>query len=374
MALFVDIKKPSPMVRSIMFIFALILSLSCQTAPTAPEGLRPEAETNHVLIVVNKASEASVEIGAYYRTQRDVPKSNVVLVDCATSDNVPYAEFVSKIEQPVKKAIKDSKYKIDYIVLTKGVPIRLDNDGGWAVDAFLASMNMSVKPIERPDEDQVKRALNPYFEKDAPFSSEKFGGLYLVTRLDGATVADAKRLVDNSMDAKADKGPFFFDQAGNRNGGGYDILNKTLATASEGLRKSGFQSALDTTDSFVVPSESLMGYCSWASNDDKFDLGEYRKLRFKPGAIAETFVSTSARTFSKVTGGQSQITDLISQGVTGVKGYVSEPYTFALARPEILFDRYTKGYNLAESFYMASLVIKWKDVVIGDPLCRPFRR
>ncbi len=35
--------------------------------------------------------------------------------------------------------------------------------------------------------------------------------------------------------------------------------------------------------------------------------------------------------------------DLIAQGVTGVKGYVSEPYTYALAKPEILFDRYLRG-------------------------------
>ena len=68
------------------------------------------------------------------------------------------------------------------------------------------------------------------------------------------------------------------------------------------------------------------------------------------------------------------IADLIQQGVTGVKGYVSEPYTGALARPDILFDRYTTGYTLAESFYMASPMIKWKDVVVGDPLCCPYRK
>ena len=59
---------------------------------------------------------------------------------------------------------------------------------------------------------------------------------------------------------------------------------------------------------------------------------------------------------------------------TGVKGYVSEPYTFALAKPDILFDRYTNGMNLAESFYAASQFLKWKDVVIGDPLCDPYRK
>ena len=39
-----------------------------------------------------------------------------------------------------------------------------------------------------------------------------------------------------------------------------------------------------------------------------------------------------------------------------------------------LFDRYVSGFNLAESFYAASLVTYWKDIVIGDPLCRPYAK
>ena len=356
-----------------MLFISLILSFACAPAPIVAQPLVDESETASVVVVINSASTDSTEIGAYYRSKREIPKENVVMVDCVTTDNIPYQDFVKNIQVPVQKAIKDSKHKIKYVVLTKGVPIRLDNDGGWSVDAFLSTMNMSVNAIDKADEEHVKKAMNPYFEKDEPFSPEKFGGLILVTRLDGESVDDAKELVDNSLAAKADKGPFFFDQAGNRKTEGYGVLNKALEVANDGLRSRSFQSALETTDAFVAPTEALMGYCSWGSNDAKFSLDTYRKLKFKPGAIAETFVSTSARTFEKVECGQSQITELIHQGITGVKGYVSEPFTFALARPEILFDRYTKGYNLAESFYMASLVIKWKDVVIGDPLCRPYR-
>ena len=66
--------------------------------------------------------------------------------------------------------------------------------------------------------------------------------------------------------------------------------------------------------------------------------------------------------------------DLIVQGATGVKGYVSEPYTFALCRVDILFDRYTSGRNLAESFWAATPLLKWKDIVIGDPLCAPYAK
>ena len=38
-----------------------------------------------------------------------------------------------------------------------------------------------------------------------------------------------------------------------------------------------------------------MGYASWGSNDAKFTSENYLSIRFVPGAIAETAVSTSAR-------------------------------------------------------------------------------
>ena len=99
----------------------------------------------------------------------------------------------------------------------------------------------------------------------------------------------------------------------------------------------------------------------------------YHSLRFAPGAVCETAVSTSARTFLPTQGGQSLIADLIAQGVTGAKGYTDEPLLQAVASPSILFDRYTRGWTLAESFYAASRFVGWEDIVIGDPLCRPWR-
>jgi uncharacterized protein (TIGR03790 family) len=88
--------------------------------------------------------------------------------------------------------------------------------------------------------------------------------------------------------------------------------------------------------------------------------------------VCETAVSTSARTFLPTHGGQSLISDLIAQGVTGAKGYTDEPLLQAVASPSILLDRYARGWTLAESYYAASRFVAWEDIVIGDPLCRPF--
>ena len=135
----------------------------------------------------------------------------------------------------------------------------------------------------------------------------------------------------------------------------------------------GDRIVLDESDHVVTKQSGVLGYYSWGSNDLKFDKRAYNSLGFAPGGIAETAVSTSARTFADPKAPwQSLIADLVAQGVTGCKGYVSEPGITAMAHADILFDRYTAGFNLAESFYIASMHIHWKDMVIGDPLCAPY--
>src|SRR6185436_10579103 len=71
---------------------------------------------------------------------------------------------------------------------------------------------------------------------------------------------------------------------------------------------------------------------------------------------------------------QSLSGDLIRAGVTGVAGHVAEPYLDATVRPDVLFPAYVAGFNLVESFYLAMPYLSWQTVVIGDPLCAPFRQ
>lgn len=363
-----------------LMITTLICSIALGCAPKPPPAIRldaPEIETTEdarrVLVVMNSDSPESQVVASYYVKRRGIPKGNVVIVHCPLTEEMPSAAFKAQIQDPVRDAIKSNAHRIDFIVLTKGIPIRLDNGGGYSVDAFLGAMDLPISAIKNADDDQIRGCLNPYFNSAEPFDSKKFG-FYLVTRLDGYTVDDCKGLVDRALEAKPHKGPFFFDGDPGRKGGGYGEMEKTLDDAETVMSNKGFDSTEDMTPAFVAPDKPLAGYASWGSNDAQFKADVYHKLRFLPGALAETFVSTSARSFKPQTSGQSMIADLIQQGVTGVKGYVSEPFTFALAKPNILFDRYTSGLNLAESFYSASLVLKWKDLVIGDPICNPYRK
>jgi uncharacterized protein (TIGR03790 family) len=122
----------------------------------------------------------------------------------------------------------------------------------------------------------------------------------------------------------------------------------------------------------VAPPNPLIGYVSWGSNDAHFSLTAYHALKFTAGGIAETAVSTSASHIRTVGGGQSQIADLIHQGVTGVHGDVTEPFLSAIPDPPTVFAAYTSGRTLGESFWTGLSVIVWKEIVIGDPLCTPY--
>jgi uncharacterized protein (TIGR03790 family) len=325
-------------------------------------------------VVVNARSSASQTVGAYYMTHRAIRPTHLVRVDVSVQDEISELDFRSQLLSPIRAAIDSLPVRIDFIVLTTGVPIRIGGRHGYSVDAHLAGMHLNIPPMVGFDSTWITRYRNPYFNAREPFNSDRFG-MYLVTRLDCGQLADCLRLVDHADSARAVRGPFFLDAMPPKSGDdSYAIMNRMLFAAGARLQRHGFDAQVESTSTFAAPPAPLIGYASWGSNDAKFDATAYHAVRFLPGALAETFVSTSARTFGPSTGGQSRIVDLIAQGVTGVKGYVGEPYTVALANPDILFDHYVRGFTLAESFYAASLMVLWKDIVIGDPLCAPYAR
>jgi uncharacterized protein (TIGR03790 family) len=99
------------------------------------------------------------------------------------------------------------------------------------------------------------------------------------------------------------------------------------------------------------------------------------KNTYVPGAIGDTYGYSDAYTNSNPhTFYRVLAADFIMDGITGMKGYVdyATPYLDTNTRVNVLFDRYTEGYTLAESYWMASPYLSWVDVVIGDPKCAPY--
>ncbi len=325
----------------------------------------PPVSPARVLVVENTRSPDSVAIADYYMRKRHIPAANLLAITCSTGENCPMKEFQAQILAPVKQTVHKPNLDIDFIVLTKGIPIRTfeGNMGGFCTDSLLTTLDWTLL---------TDRTVNPYYAKDERFSHRRYH-IYLVTRLIGYTRADCLKLVARSLEARPARGLFVMHTGPSHDVGAYKPFNDDLRKANSILTAKGFTSIVFNSPHFTGEFQDLMGYMSWGSNDSTFKKEAYHKLTFVPGALADTAVSSSGRTFENPNApGQSLIADLIAQGVTGCKGYVSEPYLDSIARANILFDRYTSGYNLAESFYMASRYLYWKDIVIGDPLCAPY--
>jgi len=360
-----------------------------------------------VLVVYNASSPISTAIAKDYAAKRGVTSLLAIRsADSAVStanETISIELYTRQIAQPVH-AYLATHHQINFIVLTKGVPIRVhgsetgsrdENVQGplnASVDSYLAAIDYSSIPgaVKIAIHGSGARGygwLNRYWKANVPFSHARFGG-YLVTRLDGYTQADAESLVQRALDAEHSKAgtilldvqPIFKFKPEDAavqplpvtqdipDESDYGSWNADMVKAAAMLKARQIPVELDQNEPFVGNRTNLAGYFSWGSNDPKYTVDAYHSLRFAPGSIADTAVSTSARTFLSTTGGQSLIADLIAQGVTGVKGYSDEPLLQAIASPSIALDRYTSGFTLAESFYAASRFVGWEDIVIGDPL------
>lgn len=383
----------------IVFVVTTLM-VSCRPAPGA--GLE------NVLVVQNGNSPVSQRIAQYYLAKRNIAPKNMVTVKAkdssldAANEGVSLEDYRNNIEKPIAEFLEKNQLtnKVQYIVLTKGIPIRIAADvasgvNGQAVDSMLAVLG-SDKPITinmgSKDKPNVG-VINRYWRSTEPFSHSKYGG-YLVTRLDGYTEADAKALVDRALDAQTSPVYVLLDAVSkpdtaaiakqpisvlmpdgtlNKSFGiAFSDFDADMIRASEVISgRDGVTTQLDVTKEFMSSDNKLTIYVSWGSNGGTGYKPEiYHSLKFASRSIVETAVSSSGRTFLSATGGQSLIADLISQGAAGAKGYVSEPYLHAMASPTVLLDLYTSGRSLAESFYAASRFIGWKDIVIGDPLCK----
>ena len=351
----------------------------------------------NVAVVINENSQVSQRVGEYYIRQRAIPSSNVIRIRTSQEETIDLAPFLSTIHGPIAAALTRQKIqdRILYIVLTKGVPLRINGTGG--VSGTVASVDSELTLLYRRMAGQqvptAGRVTNPYFlgpkeVREAGRFTHREQDIYLVSRLDAFTVEEALALVDKAKSAGSD-GKFVLDErAALVNRTGEDWLE--LAAKRLDAQSIGDRVMLDTSPQGVRDVPNVLGYYSWGSNDPRNRVRSFG-MGFVPGSLAATFVSSDARTFkqppadwvpsdsgdqTKWFGGtpQSLIGDLIHEGATGAAGHVAEPYLQSTVRPEILFPAYVAGFNLIEAFYLAIPHLSWQTVVVGDPLCAPFPR
>jgi uncharacterized protein (TIGR03790 family) len=337
--------------------------------PEPPLAATPRANAtdySDVLLLVNNQSQLSMQIGAYFKAKRSVPDRNVCNISMPASEWIDTAQFAT-VRNAVERFIVAGSLNntLNYIVTTKGCPLGVwDNNNRYA--SFMDELGLILGPYAGAINNQYWMN-NPFGGSEERFTREKFG-IFIVTRIDGYDLADCLRLVDLASNATGSRGTFVLDSQPWKDGSGYQAGNDWCRAANRTLTAKGWKVYLDDTSWYVVNQKNVSGYCSWGSNDG--NAGNYAKPGFTwvPGALGSTYVSTSARSFAYPPSyGQSLIADLVREGITGVHGNVAEPYLDACSRPQYFLERWTRGWNLGESFYAGMATQSWQNCVIGDP-------
>ena len=347
------------------------------------------ADYSDVLLVSNSNSPVSLQIAQYFSQQRNL--THELAVSMPTSEKIRYDELQRTLISPLKKYLNESGARINYIVLTKGIPLYTDETDVFAVGNDMSKANASSVDSEiallnsRYETGMGAKgyAINAYHGKSEPFSHEKFGG-YLVTRLDGYDYVDVKGMIDRagatSQQGLAAGQHVALDFRGIY---GYQLsrARQMLNESELPLYSSPAQLKDEAQSGMLAQSQNPNQPVSYYDTFGCYNLGgcnaSYSGVpgyKWANGALVSIKYSFSARTSRSPQQSQdfsgwprSFIADYLHAGATGGVGYAVEPMSSQVANPEYFAQSYLSGRNLAEILWSAVPSLSWSAVAYGDP-------
>lgn len=355
-----------------------------------------------VVVVANAVDPESVALGRAYLARRGIPSANLALLPMSPGESIEWPRFVVEIFNPLqawlvergwidaiamdlhddagRRKLAVSGHRIAFLVLCRGVPLRLEPGAGLPPDA----------PATAPAEARTARAAvdselallaqnatrrdgfvpNPLHGRPQPGEAE-LAAVIRVARLDGPDAAAALALVDQALAAERVGllGRAYVDL-----GGPHAIGDRWLEATAQLLAAAGWDPAVDRERASLPPTargDAAAWYFGWY--DERIS-GPFAApgYRFPPGAIALHIHSTSAASLRERDGG-GWCGPLVARGVTATFGNVHEPYLEFTHRPDLLVAALLRGATLGEAAYEALPVLSWQSIVVGDPLYRPLR-
>jgi uncharacterized protein (TIGR03790 family) len=353
-----------------------------------------------VVILANANDADSVRLARYYAGRRGVPSANLVALPMSSEETIGWPEFIATIYQPLQNrlvaegwidafatSLTDSLgrkrygiagHRISYLVVCRGVPLRISHEPRFYAD----EPRLAPRAEFRTNQGAVDSELtllahstyningwvpNPLFRNDHPLPFENEPAVK-VSRLDGPTYDEARRLVDHALEAEATglAGRYYVDLRGLHPDG-----ERWLRLAADELAGMGFDGDVNpgsgpppATSRFDAP----VWYFGWYADDLAGPMA-LPGFRFPPGAIVLHIHSFSARTLRSPTAGWCG--PLVARGVTATFGNVFEPYLQLTLQPHLLLRALRDGRTLGDAAYYALPALSWQTVVIGDPLYRP---
>lgn len=371
--------------------FALVLTAH---RPAARAQLLAEwdaaAET---AVVFNPDYPGSAELARYYAGKRGIAKERIIGLRCSQEDSMSRAEFDTQLRKPLLQLLQSKGWWISapgakavrtpavlaptvrVLVLMRGVPFQIrrnapnpkqSEEDEASVDSELTALGLNAPPVKGG-------VRNPYFDQPARFPhSQRAEGLLIVGRLDGPDDATVRRMIDDAIAAEQSGllGRAVIDLS--QKTGAYQEGEDWLKRSAETYKRAGIPLFIDREepvlrDAWPLPDTIL--YFGWYTDHITGALASPR-FRFKRGAIAchlHSFSASIIRSHEKAWAGP-----LLSKGAAVSFGNVFEPYLSLTLHFDVFNKRLLEGFTVGEAAWNATPALSWMNVVLGDPLYRPF--
>ncbi len=351
-------------------------------------------------VIFNPDFPGSAELAHYYAEQRHIAKDRVIGLRCSQEDSMSRQEFDAQLRQPLLKLFASKGWwitapplpgnpltgdgirkpaaisaNVRVLVVMRGVPFQIRREAQSSkqseedeacVDSELTVLGLNSPPL--------KGGLrNPYFDQPVRFPHFQHStGLLLVGRLDGPDDATVKRMIDDAVHAEQTGllGRAVIDLA--QKTGTYQEGEDWLKKSAESFRRAGIPVFMDRSeavlpDSWPLPDTIL--YFGWYTDHIAGALAT-PSFRFKRGAIAchlHSFSASIIRSHDKAWAGP-----LLSHGAAVTFGNVFEPYLSLTMHFDVFNQRLLEGFTVGEAAWNATPALSWMNVVLGDPLYRPY--
>src|SRR5215471_12515960 len=179
-------------------------------------GQAPVPLNDRVLVVVNSGDSESRSVAQHYMRVRQIPAGNLCSISPGAIEYIKQGEYESRVRAPIRKCLEVvGRQKILYIVFSYHTPyVVMENERGLALDSFVADI-WDEYAAGRPGNEV---SSHPYFSQAqsqgnvyaplVPLAAYREGrgamNIYSVWRLDAATAALARGLVDKALIAEAE--------------------------------------------------------------------------------------------------------------------------------------------------------------------------
>lgn len=354
------------MIRRMLHVLLLIAASA--TAQTPSEWQAAAVTT----IVFNADFPESESLAKYYAERRGIAAERLIPLHCSQEEAITREAFNKTIRDPLSTKLPSNTA---VVVLMRGVPAMIirqkenpkpSMEDEASVDSELACLRMEVPTLDGP-------VPNPYYQRKSRFAATPPASrMLLVARLDAASPDTVKRMIDDAIEVEKTglRGRAVIDLALKQ--GPYQEGEEWLRRSVQTYRFHGIPTYADRyeqviRDGWPLPDTAL--YFGWYVDTVAGAL-KNPAFRFKRGAVACHLHSYSAGVIRTTT--KNWVGPLLDRGAAATMGNVWEPYLSLTVHFDTFNERLLTGDTLIEAAWCATPGLSWMNVVMGDPLYRPF--